>query len=110
MFKKRGLCLALCALVALMSAGSVLAAQVDCDSVYCFGSDDFSQEEPLTGVCVTGLPDSAAGTVMLGTRTIRPGDILTAEQLEALTFHPLLTEEGRSATITYLPIYYILFI
>ncbi len=105
MFKKRGLCLALCALVALMSAGSVLAAQVDCDSVYCFGSDDFSQEEPLTGVCVTGLPDSAAGTVMLGARTIRPGDILTAEQLEALTFHPLLTEEDRSATITYLPIY-----
>ena len=79
------------------------AAEVDCDSVYCFTGADFQEE--VVGICVTDLPDPAAGTVLLGTRVVRAGDILTAEQLSKLTFSPLWTEEDRDAVVTYLPIF-----
>ena len=98
------LLLSICALLGI--SGSALAAQVDCDSVYCFSQADFStDEEPLTGICITGLPQANTGTVMLGQRVLQKGDILTAEQLEQLVFCPLRTEEDATATVTYLPIY-----
>ena len=83
----------------------VLAAEVDCDGIYCFSGSDFDTEEQIAGVCITDLPDAAAGTVLLGSRVIRPGDILTAEQLTQMTFSPLWTEEDQSATVCYLPIF-----
>ena len=82
------------------------ATEVDCDSVYCFTAEKFATEEtPLSGVCITALPDVSTGTVMLGNRVLRAGDILTAGQLEQLTLHPLRTEEDAQDTISYLPIY-----
>ena len=80
------------------------ATQVESDTVYCFTNADFS-EETLAGICITGLPDPQSGTVMLGTRVLRPGDVLTAEQLGRMTFHPLTGETDRQATVSYLPIY-----
>ena len=79
-----------------------LAAEVDCDSIYCFTDADFREE--AVGICVTELPDPATGTVLLGTRVVRPGDILTADQLSMLTFSPLWTGEEQTATVSYLPI------
>lgn len=81
------------------------AAEVDCDSAYCFTAADFSREEDLLGVCVTQLPQADTGTVLLGSRVIRPGDILTAEQLSQMTFAPLRTELDQTASVSYLPIY-----
>ncbi len=81
------------------------AAEVACDSTYCFSSGDFSQEEGLSGICITSLPDPQTGTVLLGRRVLRPGDILTAEQIGSMTFQPLRTESSRQAVVTYLPIY-----
>lgn len=81
------------------------AAQVESDAVYCFAGSDFSEDDTLAGICLTGLPDAAVGTVMLGSRILRSGDILTADQLQQMTFHPLSTQEDREATVTYLPIY-----
>lgn len=104
MIRTRFLCLALCGAVAVGVAGAARAAEVDCDSIYCFTEKDFAQEE-LAGVCITGLPESGAGTVLLGNRVIRSGDILTAQQLSMLTFQPLLTEQDCEATVTYLPIF-----
>ena len=103
MFRKTMLCLmaALCVLGLPLSA---LAAEVDSDSVYCFTQEDFSMsEEPLAGICLTGLPEN--GAVLLGTRILRPGDILTAEQVSAMTFVPARTEVDASAQVEYLPIY-----
>lgn len=105
MFRKKFVCLLLCACFALSLAGAVTAAEVDCDDTYCFQSTDFSPEEELAGICITGLPESSTGTVMLGSRVLRPGDILTAEQLAQMTFVPLLTEMDQDAVVTYLPIY-----
>ncbi len=81
------------------------AAEVDCDSTYCFSTTDFSNNETLSGICITQLPDAAAGTVMLGSRVIRPGDILTAEQVGQMSFNALRTEQDLDAVVTYLPIY-----
>ncbi len=106
MLKKRIFCLALAAVCLLGAAVPALAAEVDCDDVYCFSTGDFSQEEEeLKGICITGLPDSSAGTVLLGSRVLRPGDILAADQVNQMTFSPLRTEENAQAVISYLPIY-----
>ena len=114
MFAKRicGLLVALCCCALLCSPAlasdsgqeePVLAPQVDCDSVYCFTGEEFG--ENLTGVCILQLPDSAAGTVLLGTRVVRRGDILAADQLAMLTFQPLRTQVDTQPQVTYLPIY-----
>ena len=105
MFKARFVCLAL-ALICLLSLGSTaFAAEVDCDATYCFTATDFADDESLKGICITHLPDANAGTVMLGSRVIRSGDILTAQQLAQMTFSPLRTESDQDAVVTYLPIY-----
>ncbi len=103
MFRKRFICL-LAAACLLSLGGSVLAAEVDCDAAYCFTAEDFAGED-LRGICITDLPDPASGTVMLGTRVLRSGDILTAEQLAMMTFLPVRTEVDTDAVVTYLPIY-----
>ena len=92
---------------ALLCCAAVLpaaAAQVESDAVYCFTNADFS-EEALSGICITELPDADTGTVLLGTRVLREGDILTADQLAQMTFAPLRTETDQDAVVTYLPIY-----
>ena len=102
----RYVCLTLALVLLLGLAVPSLAAEVDCDTVYCFASEDFAQsEQTLSGICITGLPDSTTGTVMLGSRVLRTGDILTARQVENMTFQPLRTREDREAQVTYLPIY-----
>lgn len=102
---RRILALFSAALLCCSWAMPAAAAEVESDAVYCFAGSDFSQDETLAGICLTGLPDSAVGTVMLGARVLQPGDILTADQLDRMTFHPLSTESDREAVVTYLPIY-----
>ena len=104
MFRKRSVCVFVL-LACLVGAFSVTAAEVDCDSTYCFSAGDFDPAEPVVGICITELPDPATGTVMLGSRVLQPGDILTADQLAQMTFSPLLTELDTDAVMTYLPIY-----
>ena len=105
MFRKQMLCLMLCCCTLLGCIGAASGAEVDCNDTYCFTQGDFSEDASLAGICVTGLPDPKTGTVMLGTRVIRTGDILTAQQVSAMTFVPLLTETDAEAIVTYLPIY-----
>ncbi len=97
------ICAAALCLVGL--AGTATALEVDCDSVYCFSVEDFASQETLVGICITGLPDADTGTVMLGHRVLRTGDILTAGQVAQMTFAPLHTEQDQDAVVTYLPIY-----
>lgn len=102
---KRIVSILLSAALAICLCAGATAAEVTSDAVYCFDLRDFDQSETLVGVCVTQLPDADTGTMMLGTRVIRSGDILTAEQVSRMTFVPLRTEQDRQATVTYLPIY-----
>ena len=91
-------------LLCCAAACPAAAAQVESDTVYCFTNADFS-EEALAGICITSLPDPKSGTVMLGQRVLRPGDVLTHEQLSQMTFYPLAGETEREAQVSYLPIY-----
>lgn len=93
---------ALTLLALLLLALPVAAAEVESGGIYCFSAGDFS-EEKISGICVTGVPDS--GTVLLGSREIRSGDILTAQQVARMTFAPEDTESDLEASMTYLPIY-----
>ena len=85
-------------------AVTAAAAQVESGASYCFSTGDFSQEEALTGICITDLPREE-GVLCLGTRILQPGDILTAEQISRMTFSPADTEEDRQVAVGYLPIY-----
>ena len=100
---KRKLALMLGAVLCLCCAvPAAEAAEVDCDGVYQFSSGELSPEEELLGICVTALP---RGKLMLGDRAVRPGDILTAEQVEAMTFIPRRSEQDAEATLEYLPVF-----
>ena len=105
MLRKRMICLltALFCVAGLCMGAS--AAEVESDSIYCFTQEDFAGEGKLAGICIMELPEAKAGTVMLGSRVLRPGDILTADQLAQMTFAPLQSKEDMTAQVTYLPIY-----
>lgn len=106
MFRVRFVCLTLILACLLTFSSGAMAAEVDCDATYCFSPEDFTAaEDPLMGICITGLPDARTGTVLLGSRVLQPGDILTADQLAQMTFAPLRTETDQDAVVTYLPIF-----
>lgn len=94
-------------LALLLSASvGVHAVEVESGSIYCFSAGDFSREAgELMGICITELPDPKTGTVMLGNRVIRCGDILTADQVAQMTFAPLQTQEDTQAVVRYLPVF-----
>lgn len=98
-----GLLAVLCCLPGL--AGAAAAAEVDSGQVYCFSAEDFSAEEAIAGICITGLPEDSLGSVRLGSRVLRPGDVLTAGQVAQMTFVSSGSETDSSAQISYLPIY-----
>ena len=56
----------------------------------------------LQGACVTSTPRT--GSVCLGQRIIRPGDVLTAEQLAQLTYSHPGSETDIQAVMGYLPL------
>ena len=95
-----------CMLAGLCCTAFVLpaaAAEVESGSVYCFSAADFSQEEDLTGICITRLPD--IGEVLLGQRVLQPGDVLTADQVARMTFAPKKTEADLEVLLEYLPVF-----
>ena len=104
MFRKHFICLLLSVCTLLGAAGVVSAAEVESGASYCFSTADFSQEESLTGICITDLPKEE-GVLCLGTRILQPGDILTSEQISQMTFSPVGTESDREVAVGYLPIY-----
>ena len=47
MFQKRWICMLVLTACLLGIAGTAAATEVECDSVYCFSVEDFSQQEDL---------------------------------------------------------------
>ena len=62
-----------------------------------------TEGENLEGICVMAVPEN--GTLLLGNRAIRSGDILTASQVESLTFLPEQEEADTVGCLSYLPVY-----
>ena len=103
MFRNRIFCLvtALCCLLGL--AATAAAAEVDSGAVYCFSAEDFSSETPIAGICITEIPEE--GALLLGSRSLRPGDVLTAEQVARMTFSASRSEDDAVAVVGYLPVF-----
>jgi len=79
------------------------AAEVEAGSVYCFASADFSAREDLSGICITAVPET--GTVLLGSRILQPGDVLTADQIGQVVYRSEASEQDCQAQVVYLPIF-----
>ncbi len=105
MLRTRVICMLAAVGCVLTLCAGASAVEVESGSVYCFSQEDFSQEDSLAGICITELPEPYTGTVMLGARVLREGDILTAEQLTQMTFSPVDTQVNQTAQVSYLPIY-----
>ena len=103
--KYKGIFAVFTALVCLLALTvAVGAAEAEAGEVYCFRQEDFP-EEGLAGICITGLPREELGAVYLGSRVLRPGDVLPAAVLEELTFSPARRESDAAAQVSYLPIF-----
>lgn len=91
-------------LAALTLLTPVLAGEAELtqQDVYCFSPTELSSGD-AAGVIITEVPFAVMGTVQLGERVIRAGDVLTAESLDKLTFIPGENAEG-DATISCLSI------
>ena len=96
----KGITIVCLLLLLLCSSPAAGAAEIASDEVYCFSEGDFS--ENLQGICITATPES--GSLMLGDRTLRAGDILSADQLNGMTFVPRRSEQDTQVTVTYLPV------
>ena len=67
----------------------VCAAESVGGAEYCFTTEDFlSQPSPASGVYLRAVPEEALGTLRLGDRTLRCGDVLPAEDLDNVVFSP----------------------
>lgn len=95
-------CVFLMVLLSAVLPLGAAAAETDCDTAYCFCPEDFGQE--LAGICLTELPDASQGSVMLGNRVLRPGDVLTVGQVGEMVFVPAWSESDGGVEVGYLPI------
>lgn len=106
--KKRLVRIGLVALCLLLAGSSVAAAesQVLESSSYCYTRTDFSTggEQGVRGIFVTAVPEEELAAVMLGSRVIRPGDVLCSEDLPRLRLQPVGSRTGE-AVLCYYPIY-----
>lgn len=95
-------CTAICLL--LCSAASAADGQTMYNAQYCFSEADFrTNEGSVDGIFVTAVPDASVAVVRLDNRTIRPGDVLSAQSLERLTLVPN-SSENCTVVIDYQPI------
>ena len=99
---RRFLCrLILPALAALLCVPALAAEETP---YYCFSSADFpSREEQLSGVFLTDVPEEDC-VLYCGSRALRPGDTLSAAQLDFLQAS-ILSETDTVAALSYLPVY-----
>lgn len=81
-------------IIPLVLAVTLLALPVGAAEVACFSSEDVP--ETLTGICITQAPESG---LCLGSRELRSGDVLTAQQAMEITF------SGEESQLEYLPVF-----
>ena len=95
-------CCALLLLFGLLSV-PVLGAQGEtlCGEVYCFSREEFDTESG--GILIRQVPEPSVAEIKMGTRSIRPGDVLDASRLGELSLHPV-SGENSEAVLSYLPI------
>lgn len=85
-----------------LAEDTALSVEVFSGDVCTLSARRFGPE--LMGVCLTQVPRDK-GQLCLGSRILRPGDVLTAQQLDQLTFSPAPTVTDQTAQVEFLPIF-----
>ena len=73
---------ALVCVLALLLSATALAYETGTE--YCFADSDFSTNECLEGIFLAEVPAKADGSLYLGSRLLRAGDVVPAELLSSL--------------------------
>ena len=102
--KRRTQVLLLCALALLSVLLPCRAAEVPADESYVFTGAEFgAAEAAIDGVYLCSVPEEGVGSLRLGSRTVQPGDVLSADALSYLRFDPAC-DETLDALICFRPI------
>lgn len=90
---------------ALLAMGMTLCVSAQESDILCFSPEQFaSGDAVLSGICITSLPPASQGSLFLGQRQLRPGDVITSQQVEEMTF-ATAAECDSAASISYLPVF-----
>ena len=96
--------LALCAALCIPAIPASAAESVG-GAEYCFRAEDFlTSPSPASGVYLRGVPDETLGTLRLGARALRSGDVLPADALDSVVFVPARACDDQ-ACVSYSPIW-----
>ncbi len=91
---------------ALLAVGMTLCVSAQEPDTLCFTPEQFtSGDAALSGICITALPPVSQGTLFLGQRQLRPGDVITSQQVEEMTFAAVSSEYDSTVAISYLPVF-----
>ncbi len=91
-------------LVLLFGMPFASAAEVAADETYPFTGSEFLSDGQLPeGIYLVAVPDQTVCAFRMGSRLLRPGDVLAASDLERLTLQPML-DENRTVELCYRPI------
>lgn len=82
-------------LLALVLAACLMALPAAAAETPVFGEQPLSGD--VTGICITEAPTD--GALLLGSRVVRSGDVLTAQQVGQMTF------TGEAGSLAYLPVF-----
>lgn len=89
--------------ICLLLLPCAFAQELPADSTYDFTGAEFGEEAAACGVYISDTPDEAQCGLYLGSRLIRAGDFLPAQELEHLVLRPAKDEDAE-VCITYRPI------
>ena len=70
---------------------------------YCFSAADFSDGATPEGIFLSQVPNDTHGSIYLGTRLLRAGDVIPAELYSQLTLKPA-SSDPKEATVVFYPI------
>lgn len=80
----------------------------DAGKTVTFSQEDFTTrltgEDTLEGIVVSALPDTAAGTLLLGGQPLSQGESVSLDGLSALSFEPA-GESDTQASFSFLPVF-----
>lgn len=86
---------AVCLATACMGAGT--------GAEYCFADTDFADQGALDGIFLSQVPDESQGSVFLGSRQLRAGDVIPSDLLSQLRLRSASDTAGE-ATVVFYPI------
>lgn len=81
----------------LITSAAAAEITVDPDAHFCFSADDFSVQDPSSGVFITSVPNRTVAEIRYGNRLLKAGDALPFDALNQLTMKTSCPEARKTA-------------